>query len=526
MDQLHLLKAKIPHQLIYVFFLIVVVFGLSMGNIFMSIGTIGLVGNWLVEMDFKNKWNRAKEFHYSPLIATLLFIVPLIWMFNTEDVAFGTKDLIIKLPLLSLPIVIGTMPKLSYRHWWVVMGAFLMGLIVSTTIGYLRYVDSLSEHLEFDGRNMAVFISHIRLSLLIGLGIFILLYLLYKLKTSKKYLLILPLLYFVFFIRLMESGTGYIVLLFIGFMSLFFFLKKIANQKTKMVLIVGAFSSVLFIFVYVFTLYKNLTEIRDVNDLNRLETHTPYGNPYEHDIKRKWLENGNYIWIYISFPEVEKAWNERSDLPFEGKDKKGQPIFGTLFRFLTSKGLRKDYDGVYALTENEIAKIENGITTYLPPKTGFTARIENVLFELVNHQLDHNPNGHSIIQRLLYTQAGWELFKSNWIVGVGTGDGPITFEKYYHQIDSPLYPENRLRSHNQFLTFMICFGIIGFSIIIFSMIYPVYKIENKSKFFWVFSGLAVISFLVDDTLDTQAGVTFYAFFYSFFLFQTNHKIIE
>ena len=105
MDQLGILKTKIPHQLIYVFFLILVVFGLSMGNIFMSIGTIGLAGNWLVEMDFKNKWNRVKEFHYSPLIATLLFLVPLIWMFNTEDVAFGTKDLIIKLPLLSLPIV-------------------------------------------------------------------------------------------------------------------------------------------------------------------------------------------------------------------------------------------------------------------------------------------------------------------------------------------------------------------------------------------------------------------------------------
>ncbi len=226
MDQLRSLKAKIPHQLIYVFFLIVVVFGLSMGNIFMSIGTIGLAGNWLVEMDFKTKWNRAKTLYYTPFICTILFLVPLIWMFNTEDVAFGIKDLNIKLPLLSMPIVLGTMPKLSLKQWWVVMTFFIVGLIVATSVGYFRYFSSLNSNLEFDGRDMAVFISHIRLSLLLGVGIFVLFYLLYKVKSSYKYLIIIPLMFFIFFIRLMESGTGYVVLFYVLIIQVSSYSKK------------------------------------------------------------------------------------------------------------------------------------------------------------------------------------------------------------------------------------------------------------------------------------------------------------
>lgn len=526
MNQLRSLKAKIPHQLIYVFFIIIVVFGLSMGNVFMSIGSIGLVGNWLVEMDFYSKWKRTKELQYAPLLSTLLFFVPLVWMFGTQDIDFGIKDLLLKLPLLSMPIVLGTMPKLTTKHWWIVITFFILGLFIATSVGFYRYFFSFYNNLEFDGRNMAVFISHIRLSLLLGIGVFVLFYLLYVIKSNFKYLIFVPLLYFLYFIRLMESGTGYVVLLFIIFIAGFFLLKKLANKKVKIILVTSAISIFCCLSVYIFMLYKNQTEVRDVNDLNALETHTSYGNPYEHDVNRKWLENGNYIWIYISFLEAEKAWNERSKLPFEGKDYKGQPIFGTLFRYLTSKGLRKDYDGIYKLSDEDITKIEMGITTYLPPKTGFTARIENILFELVNHQLNHNPNGHSVVQRLHYLQAGLELAKTNWLWGVGTGDGPSSFDAYYEQVNSPLYVQNRLRSHNQFLTLFICFGIFGFLLILYSIIKPIFTVKNKSKFFWVFVGIALISFFVDDTLDTQAGVTFYAFFYSFFLYQNNSSFSE
>lgn len=523
MNQLLALKAKIPHLYIYLFFLGLIAFGLSMGNIFMSIGSIGLACNWLVEMNFNAKWHRAKTFSFAPFVATLLFFVPVVWLANTEDFSFGLKDIVLKLPLLSLPIVLGTMPKLSSKHWWIVMYVFLLGLLVATSVGYYRYIFNSSESLDFDGRDMAVFISHIRLSLLLGLGIFILVYLTFTRSTPSKFFWLIPILYFVFFIRLMESGTGYIVLLFIGGIAVFFLLKKIANRKTKIMLISGALGSLLLLIIYVFMLYKNQTEVRDTADLNNLEEFTAYGNPYEHDVNRKWLENGNYVWIYISFPEAEKAWNERSKLPFAGKDYKGQPIFGTLFRYLTSKGLRKDYDAVYALSNQDIANIENGITTYLPPKTGFTARLENILFEIINHQLDHNPNGHSIIQRMLYTKAGLAIAQTNWLLGVGTGDGPISFERHYNEINSPLYPQNRLRAHNQMLTFLICFGVVGFVIILFSLIYPIWKVVPKSKFFWVFFGITLISFFVDDTLDTQAGVTYFAFFYSFFLYQNSHK---
>ncbi|MDG2226927.1 MAG: hypothetical protein P8L20_04265 [Flavobacteriales bacterium] len=36
--------------------------------------------------------------------------------------------------------------------------------------------------------------------------------------------------------------------------------------------------------------------------------------------------------------------------------------------------------------------------------------------------------------------------------------------------------------------------------------------------------ISLLSFLGDDTLETQAGVTFFAFFNSFFLFHSSNKV--
>lgn len=524
MNQISRLQRLIPFHFFYLFFLIMMAFGLSTGNALMSIATIGLSSTWLVEADFIAKWNRIKAFKYAPLVATVIFFVHLLWMVGTEDTAYGWKDIVLKLPLLSIPIVMGSMPKLSTKNWWTVIIFFIAGLLVASLAGLYIYVQWDSSLGQFDGRNLSVFISHIRLALLIGLALFILLYATFNKLIQHSWLLLILVVYFLLFIRLMESGTGYIVVLFVFGMAAYYLIKKIPNKSIKVLLLSTVVSAFLLIGVYVYTVYRYQTEVRDTNDLTHLDSHTSLGNPYTHDVNRKWLENGNYIWIYISFEECEQAWNERSELPFSGKDHLHQPIFGTLFRYLTSKGLRKDYQGVYALSDSEIIQIENGITTCVPPKTGFTARLERIIFELVNHQLNHNPNGHSVVQRILFTKAGIALFNDNWLFGVGTGDGPNAFQSYYESINSPLYKENRLRSHNQFLTLLINLGVVGFALSLLSLVYPLFALTINAPIFKVFLGLVLISFFVDDTLETQAGVCFFVFFFNFLLYQNDSDI--
>jgi hypothetical protein len=496
--------------------------GLPTSHFLMSVSSIGLAINWLVEGDFRTKYDRIKTTKFASLVFSSLFFVPLLWVVDTQNFQEAKQFIIGALPLLSFPLILSTIPQLNEREWKILMYSFLLGLSIACIAGYLAFINNGWGSIDFDGRRMSVFISHIRLSILIVIG----LYFLYQIFGTKKsmvtrVLIILWALLFMNFIRMMESGTGFVAMAVLAFILLFNYWIHLQNKVVRVASLIGFFALLSGISFYILNLYRYQTEVRDTNDLENLEVFTQYGNPYTHDTQRKWLENGNYIWIYISFDELEKAWNERSNYDFSGKDAKGQPLYSTLLRYLTSRGLRKDYNAVYQLTSAEIELIEQGITSHIPPKKGFTGRIEQVIFELVNFNLNHNPNGHSVVQRIHYFSAGWEIFKMNFWFGVGTGNAQTNYNNYYNTIQSTLAPEKRLRAHNQLLTFFVNYGLIGGIICIFALVYPLFiRKINLSQL--VFICLATISYLVDDTLDTQAGVGFIAFFFGLFFFHTQH----
>ena len=77
----------------------------------------------------------------------------------------------------------------------------------------------------------------------------------------------------------------------------------------------------------------------------------------------------------------------------------------------------------------------------------------------------------------------------------------------------------RRRAHDQFLTFLISFGIPGLLICLFSLIAPLFmKNRQRSFLATVFFILMLLSMLNEDTLETSAGASFVAFFYSLFIF--------
>jgi O-antigen ligase len=77
----------------------------------------------------------------------------------------------------------------------------------------------------------------------------------------------------------------------------------------------------------------------------------------------------------------------------------------------------------------------------------------------------------------------------------------------------------RLRAHNQYLSIAIGMGLVGLIWFLFTLFYPLLKLNMHANFLYVsFFAIAIISFLTEDTLETQAGVTFFAAFNSYFLF--------
>ena len=94
-----------------------------------------------------------------------------------------------------------------------------------------------------------------------------------------------------------------------------------------------------------------------------LPKYSPNGEKYLHDTNNNTLENGFYLWRNIAEMELVTAWNKASNIPFYAFDKRGQEIKYTIYRYMTSMGLRKDANSFSQLSGEDIIRIENGETT-------------------------------------------------------------------------------------------------------------------------------------------------------------------
>jgi len=249
---------------------------------------------------------------------------------------------------------------------------------------------------------------------------------------------------------------------------------------------------------------------------------TANGQLYSHDTLNLQAENGYLTWIYVCEMELEGAWNARSTFDYAGNDTRGHELRYTLIRYLTSRGLRKDSAGVAMLSEEDISWIEKGVANIMFTE-GFT--FYRMFYELV-WQVDYymhggNPSGHSVTQRIEYARAGWMIFREHPVFGVGTGDVPDAFARQYEKMGSILSEEWRLRAHNQYLTFLIAFGTVGFILVMISLICPAIMEGGFSGFrFVIFMSIAFLSMISEDTLETSAGAMFFSFFYALLIFGT------
>ncbi len=272
-------------------------------------------------------------------------------------------------------------------------------------------------------------------------------------------------------------------------------------------------------YYYVKSINETLVDEKPT-DIASLEKLTLSGNRYQHYPEQIAFENGHPLYLYICDVELEEQWNKRSKLDFSGKDLRKQDLKYTLLRFLTSKGLRKDSTGVWTLSETEIHSIEKGITNVDYQKNAnIRARIHQVLWEFHHYRKTGDPSGHSVAQRMEFWKAATGIIKSNLIFGVGTGDVPTAFRDQYEVMKTQLTKEWRLRAHNQYLSITVAFGSIGLAWFLFTLVCPLIIHIRKTDILYVsFSIISIMSMFTEDTLETQAGVTFFALFTSLFLF--------
>ena len=101
------------------------------------------------------------------------------------------------------------------------------------------------------------------------------------------------------------------------------------------------------------------------------------------------------------------------------------------------------------------------------------------------------------------------------------------FKKQYKANEKCLDKMYQLRSHNQYLSTTIALGIVGLVFFLFFVLYPVpTAFRERNYFYLICLCIALLSFISEDTLETQDGVFFFAFLTNFFLFSSKNRYLK
>ncbi len=519
-----MLNKLISHDILYLIALCLIAIGLPLSEALISIGIVAIGINWILEGKFKTKYNLFIN-NKSLWIFLSIYAVHVLWLIGTENWSHALKDLRIKLPLLVLPLVMGTSLPLNKKkiHFLILLfsASVLVGSLVSTYV-----LLGFSGKEIFDPREISIFISHIRFSLLINISIFFQGYFIYKkdfIFNREKYFHFFSLVWLVFFLFILNSLTGIIIFLIILFFGLGFMAYK-SKKRINRFLYIGSVLTFLFLFTFYFLQVMHTFSKVEKKDKKSIPEFTKLGNKYFHDFENEQVENNDYVWLYVCEKELQEGWNQVSNLPYDGKDKKGHQLRFTLIRYLTSKGLKKDAEGIGQLTSKDIHLIEEGYANHIyKNKFKLYPKLYETYWQIQVYKNGGNPSGHSVTLRFEYLKAGFNIVKNNFWFGVGTGDVQQSFDNFYDRVNSPLSEKWRRRTHNQFITFLISFGIFGFSWIIFALFYPCIKINYDNYFSTIFIIIALLSMLNEDTLETHTGISFFAFFYALLMFGRENK---
>ncbi len=521
----------------YLLGLLMVAVGLTLSPFLMGMSQFWLVLVWLVDASlpplkggqggFKDKFSRFCN-NKAAVLLVAFFLMHLVGLLYTADFQYAMKDLRVKLPILVMPFVLSSMPPLDRKRFDFVMLVYVLSVFVATLFSFSTYL----KHDYEDVREISHFISHIRFCLNIVFCMAIIGYYLVKsrrvvepvetpvLKCLNRFLQCFLLLWFVYQIYIFESLSGYVILAAVVVVSVVYaFLRWKKGRGWRIAVGVSALAVLLVASVVLKRQIKPLLKVESV-DFSTLEQKTAQGNDYWHDTIYNPVEDGKFVGLYYCKKEMQEAWSERSNLPFEGTTTNGENLEATLARYLTSKDLRKDAQGVMALTDEDIRNIEQGVANYNNWKhPGLQARLSSTLFEYNLYRRFNNPNGGSLAQRIEFTRASFHIIGQHPWFGVGTGDVPQAFSQAYDEIQSPLKEEFRFRAHNQYLAIAVAFGLVGLAFFLFVLLFPwLSSRRNHTYLYLVFLCIMLLSMFPEDTLETQAGASLFAFFEAFLLF--------
>jgi len=438
----------------------------------------------------------------NPVYLCLLVVWTLIasGLFRGGENSLVLKEIKTLLPLILAPLFLQNLSPLSKKDEYFIWKTFFLAVGISAMICVIYAV---VKYPLPEPRSASLFISHIRFSLMAVLALIGAWRTPGILPSYLKLSLTAVVCAFFFFVGTL---TGWGLLL-----ALIVILFALKSKRNKLIV---AGTTLTLASTLLFFLSKNTEK----TNFQPEQIQSARGEKYIHQSSNFQTENGNCIFINIAPLELESAWVARTNRPLLQKDGRGQLVQTTLIRYLASKGLPKDAAGIDQLSDADISNILAGNTNCNEPQwNALEKRWHQIVFEYQTFQSGENPSGHSIFQRLEYYKAAKFIIERNLLFGVGQGNVKSAYNEAYKQTSPNLDEKVQHAVHNQFLSYWIAAGLAA--ILCFLLyFYFMWKHARKNEIDLAFVILALLSCLTEDTLTTQPGVAFFAFFSTFFFF--------
>jgi O-antigen ligase len=155
------------------------------------------------------------------------------------------------------------------------------------------------------------------------------------------------------------------------------------------------------------------------------------------------------------------------------------------------------------------------ISVFLSYKYIETIRIRYnyTVYDLQQSSKKESGNNYSISRRFFSNKVAYSVFLEHPIVGTGEGNIKSAIAEKYKKDHDYILTENILMPHNQYLRILTSTGILGFLIFIYCFYLPLFVHKNYTHLpLLLIYVILSVSFVSEDTLDIQLGLTFSLFF--------------
>lgn len=492
------------HRIFISLYVIVAVF-LPFNKVVLSLATALLFVSALLA----TTWTELKETlrvkrSFLPLL--LLFAWSIISILWSKDTAQGWKYINLTLPFYLILISFILHPLRSKKELKIILNSFLIAITTVLCVNLFVHFQ-MEDHYNYDMRELSLFSSHIRLAIMVVIGMVVSVQQFMNSRSNFRWIYFVLVLFFLFYTIYSEVISAYISFVAVLLTSFIYWIHS--RVKNKVVF----YSFLIFVLIgSVGTVVVVVQKILEKPEIVLLEK-TKQGNIYWSDTVHISYENGHPIGVNIQFDELYAEWLKFSSIDLYDSARNGYTYMDNLIRYMTSKGLVKDAEGLHQLTKEDIEKIENGYVSILQDDQSFRTRFVILADELAYKGND--PNGYSLLQRIEYWKAGIHLFAENFWIGIGAGSSNVKFPEHYERVNSKLTKDNQRNSHQQLLTMGVNYGIVGFTLFLLLLIFFFVDAPKQLYIYCIFF-ILIASFLNEDTMETQTGATMLAFFFGLF----------